>query len=243
MHRFFTDKDNISSNFILLQGSDVSHIRKVLRLKVGDQIEVLDGEGSLYLVNLTDISINSIKGEILSSEQINTESRLMIHLGQSLIKGGGFDIILKKSVELGVNFISPLITERTVVKSGSDKKFSRWKKIIEESSKQCGRSSIPEISNKITGLDIFCQKTKNSDLKLIFWEMEKNMGLSDINPKVIPRSTSLLIGPEGGFTVEEVEIARSYGFLSLGLGPRTFRAETAPLVVLSLLQWKWGDIK
>ena len=243
MHRFFTDIDNISSNFILLQGSDVSHIRKVLRLKVGDQIEVLDGEGSLYLVNLTDISINSIKGEILSSEQINTESRLMIHLGQSLIKGGGFDIILKKSVELGVNFISPLITERTVVKSGSDKKFSRWKKIIEESSKQCGRSSIPKISNKITCLEMFLQETKNSDLKLIFWEMEKNMGLSDINPKVIPRSTSLLIGPEGGFTVEEVETARSYGFLSLGLGPRTFRSETAPLVVLSLLQWKWGDIK
>ena len=243
MHRFFTDKGNISSNFILLQGSDVSHIRKVLRLKVGDQIEVLDGEGSLYLVNLTDISINSIKGEILSSEQINTESRLMVHLGQSLIKGGGFDIILKKSVELGVNFISPLITERTVVKSGSDKKLSRWKKIIEESSKQCGRSSIPEISNKITDLDIFCQKTKNSDLKLIFWEIEKNKGLRDINPKIIPRSASVLIGPEGGFTAKEVEKARSYGFLSLGLGPRIFRAETAPLVVLSLLQGKWGDIK
>ena len=243
MHRFFTDKGNISSNFILLQGSDVSHIRKVLRLKVGDQIEVLDGKGSLYLVSLTDMNVKSIKGEILSSEKINTESKLMVHLGQSLIKGNGFDIILKKSVELGVHFISPLITERTVVKSGSDKKIPRWKKIIEESSKQCGRSSIPKISNKITGLDLFCQKTKNSDLKLIFWEMEKNKGLSDINPKAIPRSASVLIGPEGGFTKKEVETALSYGFVSLGLGPRIFRAETAPLVVLSLLQGKWGDIK
>ena len=243
MHRFFTEKENISDNFIVLQGSDVSHIRKVLRLKVGDQIEVLDGEGSLYLVNLADININSIKGEILSSEQINTESGLMIHLGQSLIKGNGFDIILRKSVELGVHSISPLITERTVVKSDSDKKVPRWKRIIEESTKQCGRSSIPEISNKITGLDIFCQRTKNSDLKLIFWEIEKNKGLRDINPKTTPRSTSVLIGPEGGFTVKEVETARRYGFISLGLGPRIFRAETAPLVVLSLLQGKWGDIK
>ena len=243
MHRFFTEKENISSNFIVLQGSDVSHIRKVLRLKVGDQIEVLDGEGSLYLVNLADININTIKGEILSSEQVNTESRLMIHLGQSLIKGNGFDIVLRKSVELGVHSISPLITERTVVKSDSDKKFPRWKRIIEESSKQCGRSFIPKISNKITGLEIFCQKTKNSDLKLIFWEMEKKRGLRDINPKTIPSSASVLIGPEGGFTVKEVETAHNYGFLSLGLGPRIFRAETAPLVILSLLQGKWGDIK
>ena len=243
MHRFFTDKEKILSNFVLLEGSNVSHIRKVLRLKVGDQIEVLDGEGSLYLVTLTDINIKSIKGEILSSEKINTESRLIIHLGQSLIKGNGFDVILRKAVELGVHAISPLITERTVVKNDSDKKFSRWKKIIKESSKQCGRSSIPKLSDKINGLEMFCQKTKNLDLKLIFWEMEKNKGFSDINPKKIPRSASVLIGPEGGFTVKEVETARSYGFLSLGLGPRIFRAETAPLVVLSLLQGKWGDIK
>ena len=243
MHRFFAEKEDISKKFIALHGSDVSHIRNVLRLKVGDQVEVLDGEGSLYLVTLADINTKSIKGEILSSEKINTESILMVYLGQSLIKGNGFDIILKKSVELGINSISPLITERTVVKSDSDKKFPRWKRIIEESSKQCGRSSIPKISNKITGLDIYCQKTKHSDLKLIFWEMEKNKGFSDINPKKIPRSASVLIGPEGGFTVKEVEIARSYGFFTVGLGPRIFRAETAPLVVLSLLQGKWGDIK
>ena len=134
MHRFFAEKKNISKSFIVLQGSDVSHIRNVLRLKVGDQVEVLDGEGSLYLVNLADINTNSIKGEILSSEKINTESQLMIHLGQSLIKGNGFDIILRKAVELGVHSISPLITERTVVKSDSNKKFPRWEKIIEESS-------------------------------------------------------------------------------------------------------------
>ena len=98
---FFAEKEDISKKFIILQGSDVSHIRNVLRLKVGDQVEVLDGDGSLYLVNLADINTKSIKGEILSSEKINTESPLKIHLGQSLIKGNGFDVVLKKSVELG----------------------------------------------------------------------------------------------------------------------------------------------
>lgn len=242
MHRFFADKKNFSNNFVVLQGSDVSHIRTVLRLQSGDRVEVLDGEGSLYLVELIDLNSKSIKGEILSSETIDTESPLKIHLGQSIIKGSGFDVILRKSVELGVHSISPLVTERTVAKNDSDKKIVRWKKIAEESSKQCGRSSIPEISESISSLETFCQQASDSDLKLIFWEMENSNGLKDINPETAPRSVNVLIGPEGGFTKEEIEMARSFGFQSLGLGPRIFRAETAPLVVLTLLQSKWGDI-
>ncbi len=243
MHRFFVDKKSILNNSIVIQGSDATHIRTVLRLQVGDEIQVLDGEGSLYQVRLINVKNKSIKGEIFSSEKVDTESPLKIHLGQSLIKGNKFDVVLRKSVELGVQFITPLLTDRTVVKGDSDKKIPRWKKIAEESSKQCGRSSIPHISEKMTKLDTYCQQAKGSDLKLMFWELEKEKGLKDINPRVVPRSVSILIGPEGGFTMEEVETARSYGFQTLGLGPRIFRAETAPLVILSLLQSKWGDIK
>ena len=227
---------------MVLEGSDVIHIRTVLRLTVGDEIEVLDGEGSLYLVRLSESKNKLIKCEILSSEKIEAESPLKIYLGQSIIKGSGFDVILRKAVELGVYSISPLLTERTVTKSNSDKKIIRWKKIVEESSKQCGRSLIPKVSNSIIRLKTFCQQASDSDLKLIFWEMENKKSLKDINPETAPSSASVLIGPEGGFTQEEVETARSYGFHSLGLGPRIFRAETAPLVVLSLLQAKWGDI-
>ena len=242
MHRFFANKSNFSNNLVVLEGSDVSHIRTVLRLTVGDEIEVLDGEGSLYLVRLSEFKNKLIKCEILSSEKIDAEPPLKIYLGQSIIKGNGFDVILRKAVELGVYSISPLLTERTVIKSNSDKKIIRWKKIVEESSKQCGRSLIPKISNNIIKLETFCQQASDSDLKLIFWEMENKKSLKDINPETVPSSATLLIGPEGGFTQEEVETARSYGFHSLGLGPRIFRAETAPLVVLSLLQAKWGDI-
>jgi len=242
MHRFFANKSNFLNNLIVLQGSDVSHIRTVLRLTVGDEIEVLDGEGSLYLVRLAELKNKLIKCEILSSKKNDTESPLKIHLGQSLVKGNGFDVILRKAVELGAHSISPLLTERSVIKSDSDKKIIRWKKIAEESSKQCGRSSIPKISNCIVKLETFCQQASDSDLKLIFWEMESKNRFRDINPETAPSSASVLIGPEGGFTQKEVETARSYGFHSLRLGPRIFRAETAPLVVLSLLQAKWGDI-
>ena len=243
MRRFFVGKNNILKDLIVIQGSDATHITTVLRLHAGDDIQVCDGEGLLYFVRLEEVKTRSVKGKIISSEKIDTESPLKIHLGQSLIKGNKFDIVLKKSVELGVQTITPLLTERTVLKGDNDKKIPRWKKIIEESSKQCGISSIPQISRTVTKLDAYCQQSKNSDLKLMFWEMEKDKGLKDIKPIDIPRSVDILIGPEGGFTLAEVETARSYGFQTLGLGPRIFRAETAPLVVLSLLQSRWGDIR
>ena len=242
MHRFFTGNENFSGDSVSLTGTDASHIRNVLRLKAGDNIQVLDGKGSLYVVQLTDVKAQLVKGEIISSEKVNTESSLKIHLGQSLIKGNKFDDVLRKSVELGVETITPLMTERTVVKSDSDKKITRWQKIAEESCKQCGRSSIPNVSKSVIKLDVFCQQRSEADLKLMFWELESENGLKDINPEKPPSSVSVLIGPEGGFTIEEVKTARSHGFQTVGLGPRILRAETAPLVVLSLLQSKWGDI-
>ena len=242
MHRFFAGNENFSGDSVILRGTDASHIRNVLRLKAGDNIQVLDGKGSLYLVQLTDVKAQLVKGEIISSEKVNTESPLKIHLGQSLIKGNKFDDVLRKSVELGVETITPLMTERTVVKSDSDKKIARWQKIVEESCKQCGRSSIPKVSKSVIKLDVFCQQRSEIDLKLMFWELENENGLKDINLEKPPYSVSVLIGPEGGFTIKEVKKVRSHGFQTVGLGPRILRAETAPLVVLSLLQSKWGDI-
>jgi 16S rRNA (uracil1498-N3)-methyltransferase len=242
MHRFFASDENFSRDSIFLTGTDATHICTVLRLQTGDKIQVLDGKGSLYVVQLADVKAKLVKGEIISSERANTESPLTIHLGQSLIKGNKFDVVLRKSVELGVETITPLMTERTVVKGDCNKKIARWQKIAEESCKQCGRSSIPKVSENIIKLDLFCEQGCKADLKLMFWELESENGLKDINPEKIPSSVSVLIGPEGGFTIEEVETARSHGFQTVSLGPRILRAETAPLVVLSLLQSKWGDM-
>jgi 16S rRNA (uracil1498-N3)-methyltransferase len=242
MHRFFASDESFSRDSVVLTGTDASHICTVLRLQTGDKIQVLDGKGSLYIVQLEDVKAKLVKGEILSSKKVNTESPLKIHLGQSLIKGKKFDVVLRKSVELGVKKITPLMTERTVVKNGGNKKIARWKKIVEESCKQCGRSSIPNVSESIIKLDVFCRQGSEADLKLMFWELESEKGFKDIKPEKTPSSMSVLIGPEGGFTIEEVETARSHGFQTVSLGPRILRAETAPLVVLSLLQSKWGDI-
>ena len=243
MHQFFIDKKDIEKGSIFIQGSDATHICTVLRLHSGDVIKVFDGKGMSYLIRLEDVKSKLVRGEVILSAKTDSESPLKIHLGQSLIKGKSFDVVLRKSVELGVQTITPLLTDRTILKGDNEKKISRWKKIVEESSKQCGISKIPQLSETVLKFDVYCQQAKDSGLKLMFWELEKEKGLKDINPIDTPNTVSVLIGPEGGFTIEEVEKARSYGFQTLGLGPRILRAETAPLVVLALLQSKWGDIR
>ena len=155
-------------------------------------------------------------------------------------------MILRKSVELGVRSITPLMTERCVVKTHRTevgKKIERWKKIALESSKQCGRTQIPQVAEGgIATLETFCHKIDHQDLKLVFWELEEKKTLKDIELDAQPRSVAVLIGPEGGFSQAEIENVREYGFQTVSLGPRILRAETAPVVALALLQSLWGDL-
>jgi 16S rRNA (uracil1498-N3)-methyltransferase len=242
-HKFFVNKEQIADNKVTLTGSDVSHIRTVLRLKAGDSIQVISDSDQWLTVRLIEVKAKEVHGEIIDSKTVNLESPLTVHLGQAMIKGNAFDVILRKSVELGVHSVTPLTTERCVVKTpeGSNK-IERWKKIVLESSKQCGRSKIPQVAEMAKSLDVFCRNNKDRDLKLIFWEQEPNTRLKDIRLNVTPRSVAILIGPEGGFSQAEIETVREYGFQSVSLGPRILRAETAPLVALSLLQSLWGDL-
>lgn len=107
---------------------------------------------------------------------------------------------------------------------------------------QSGRSQLPEVSPHIQSVEEFCRANQKADIKLMFWEEEEVCKLSDVNPKTPPRSLAFLSGPEGGFSVEEIEVAKQFGFQSITLGPRILRAETAPIVILSLLQNRWGDL-
>ena len=161
----------------------------------------------------------------------------------ALTKGNKFDATLRKSVELGACSITPLTTERCVVKTHQvGIKIERWKKIALESSKQCGRIQVPLVAERIETLKIFCRNSDDRDLKLVFWEMEGDISLKDLKLDRTPRSVAVLIGPEGGFSLAEIEKTREYGFQTVSLGPRILRAETAPVVALALLQSLWGDL-
>jgi len=245
MHRFFTQPENISGDKVVLRGTDVSHIRTVLRLTQGDRIQVLDGLGNRYFVQLTDVKAQEVHGRVESKEKYQTESPLAIQMGMALLKGNKFDPVLRKAVELGVHIVAPLRTDRCIVKvdrTDAKKKIARWQRIAEEAAKQSGRSHLPAVSPDILTIEGFCRENENAEIKLIFWEEEEAHRLADVSQQTSPCSVAFLTGPEGGFTESEIQTAHQYGFQPITLGPRVLRAETAPIVVLSLLQSRWGDL-
>ncbi len=246
MHRFFTTPEYISDEKVILRGSDVAHIRTVLRLKKGDRIQVLDGRGNCYTVILTNVGRDTIESSINSKDDANNcESPLKICLGQGMVKGTGFDSIVRKSVELGVDKVVPVRTNRCISKLSREdlpKKIDRWTRIAEEASKQCGRCKVPEIGPKPISVKEFCLLNQNCDLKLIFWEEEVTIRIKDLSDKRKFKSAAILIGPEGGFSAEEVENSKRYGFQSVSLGPRLLRTDTAPIAAISILQHYWGDL-
>ena len=242
-HKFFVSAEQIVDNRVTLTGSDVAHIRTVLRLKVGASIQVIGGLDKLLTVRLVDVKAKEIQGEVIVSEKFDVESPLAVHLGLALTKGNKFDATLRKSVELGACSLTPLTTERCVVKTHQvGIKTERWKKIALESSKQCGRTQVPLVAEGIETLETFCRNSDDQDLRLVFWEMEGDNSLKDLKLDRTPRSVAVLIGPEGGFSSAEIEKTREYGFQVVSLGPRILRAETAPIVALALLQSLWGDL-
>ena len=246
MHRFFTSPENIADEKVILRGSDVAHIRTVLRLKKGDRIQVLDGRGNCYTVILTSVGHDTIESSINSKDDANNcESPLSICLGQGMVKGTGFDSIVRKSVELGVDKVVPVSANRCISKLPREdlpKKIDRWTRIAEEASKQCGRCKVPEIGPKPISVKEFCLLNQNCDLKLIFWEEEVTIRIKDLSNKKKLNSAAILIGPEGGFSAKEVESSKKCGFQSVSLGPRLLRTETAPLAAISILQNYWGDL-
>jgi len=245
MHRFFVTPEGFSENTVTIKGSDVNHIRTVLRMKPGDRIEALDGEGFQYEVVLAEVGRDHVRGEILSKTATQTESPVKIQMGQALIKGNAFDLLVRKATELGVDSIVALKTERCVArltKASGPYRTERWQRIAEEASKQCGRSRVPEINSTVLSIEEYSRQASGCDLKLVFWEAEQNTRLQDITAPDSVASIAFLAGPEGGWAQQEIDFLIQQGFQSVTLGPRLLKADTASLVILSLLQHRWGDL-
>ncbi len=245
MRRFFVSPEGITEKTVTLKGSDVNHIRTVLRMKPGDCIGVVDGEGYQYEVRLTEVERQTVCGDILSKAVLDTESPVRIAMGQALIKGSAFDPLVRKAAELGVHSIAAVRTERCIARLAQDSernRTQRWQRIAEEASKQCARSRVPEIHPKVLSVEEFCRQFKDCELKLVFWEDEPKTRLRDVAPQGPVSSILFLAGPEGGLAKEEIEFLRQQAFQTVSLGPRLLKADSASLVILSLLQHRWGDL-
>jgi len=245
MHRFFVPSEGFFEKTVTIKGSDVNHIRTVLRMKPGDRIEVIDHQGFRYEIVLAEVERDFVQGEILSKIAMRTESPVNIRMGQALIKGNAFDLLVRKATELGVHSIVALKTERCVARLAKESqayRTQRWQRVAEEASKQCGRSRVPEIHSTVLSIEEFCQQSSDCDLKLVFWEGEQKSRLQDISAPDSVTSIAFLAGPEGGWAAEEIDFLKEQGFQTVTLGPRLLKADAVSLVILSLLQHRWGDL-
>lgn len=246
MPRFFVKSSNVFTDSINIIGEDVNHIRKVLRLGYGDNIIVTDGEGTDYLVEIMKMEESLVQTRIVESMKNTTEPPVEVTLFQGLPKSDKMDFIIQKGVELGLKRIVPVITERTVVKLASkkdeEKKCERWNRISMEAAKQCNRGVIPEVELPMKFQDAV-NAVNDYSLSLIPYEKETGSGLKDIlSNRITTKKISIFIGPEGGFTEEEIGKAVLSGVHPVTLGPRILRTETAGIAVLSILMYELGDV-
>ena len=225
---------------IVLDDDPAAHIGRVLRMTAGDKISLFNGDGHDYLAEISEASKKNVSVNIIEAQANPSESPLQLHLGQVISRGDRMDFTIQKSVELGVNTITPLFSERCGVKLSGErlaKKQQQWQKIVISACEQSGRSVVPEVRQAMT-LEQWCAEASDA-LKLNLHPRASHgiNGLQLENNKV-----RLLIGPEGGLSQEEIAMTEQQRFTDILLGPRVLRTETAALTVISALQLKFGDL-
>lgn len=238
--RIYQNKTLYTGDLVTLDEKATHHVLHVLRLKAGYSINLFDGKGNEFSSRIHEIHKRSVQVYIEQPVALIPDSTLKIHLGQGISKSGKMDIALQKAVELGVDEITPLMTEFSAVKSSDEhllKRFSHWQAIIINACEQCGRARLP-VLNSACSLSEWLHQSK-SDLSLVL-DPYSSDGFSAITSH--PSSIHLLIGPEGGLSEKEIHLCKTHQFKGVKLGPRILRTETATLAAMSILQSLWGDM-
>ena len=233
---FFIPREYIDGKTVSFPPEEVKHLSKVLRTKVGDAVWAVDGEGTAYRVQVTRVGRNQAEGEIVQTRRRLGEPVSQVTLAQAVLKGNRFNWLVEKTTEIGVCRIIPMLTEHTE-KEVSPQKLARWRRLAIAAMKQSGRSLIPDITRPIP-LRKVCSLGAGCRFRLIAEATSESHPLQI--QKTSRRSTTrskaiLMVGPEGGFTEAEIIMAREHGYLSVNLGPRRLRSETAGLILSSLV--------
>ncbi len=241
MHHFFVTPDQVRDGRIYIDGSDVNHIKNVLRMRNGETLKISDGNNKKYLCQIETMTSDEVCALIMEEQSQNTELPSRIVLFQGLPKGDKMELIVQKAVELGAYEIVPVATRRAVVKldaKKASKKVERWNSIAESGAKQSGRNVIPKVTDVMSFKEAVLY-AKKLDVVLIPYELAEGMPktreiISGIKPG---QSIGVFIGPEGGFEAEEVAFAMHEGAVPVTLGKRILRTETAGLTTLSVLMY------
>lgn len=238
MHRFFVPASRISGEEIEFAEDQRRQMLNVLRLRQGDLVAAFDGSGREFVAEINVLNGAHALGRIVEVRTPATEPDLDVTLVQSMPKGDKIEIILQKCTEIGVSSFLIMETERSVRRirpEDMEKNLIRWRAIVREAAEQSGRTRVPSVDGVISFQDALA-RVKNSGISFIAWENEKEMTLSSALPSLSgAKQVSYLIGPEGGFSAEEIAAARTEGIIPVSLGPRTLRTETAAIVVSALI--------
>lgn len=252
MHRFFVAPEALAVHPVVLSGEQAHQVRRVLRLRLGDRVTLLDGQGWACEAMLVALGEADAKFQIVRRWEVGGEPAAHITLHQAVLKGDRFGWALQKGTEVGVSAFVPIVCERNVVDDldAVEDKRERWERIIQEAAEQSGRARLPrllpaQLLTQAVHSSAKAAAAGPSSLRIIPWEGEQSRRLRDAlagcNLGQGAR-IELFVGPEGGFTDEEIDLAQRYGIQPVTLGPRILRAETAGVVAAALILYEARDI-
>ncbi|WP_152392134.1 RsmE family RNA methyltransferase [Paenibacillus guangzhouensis] len=251
MQRYFIAPEQFGEHSVMITGDDAHHISKVMRARVGEKFIVSDGVSQEALVEVTDIEVSGVTAVIVERIELTQEPQLQVTVAQSLPKGDKMETVIQKCTEIGAVRFIPYMSERTIVQYDAKKeakRVERWGKIAKEAAEQAHRNRVPEVESASTWKQML-GRLASYDLVLFCYEKEEGLQLRDVvQPFVADISRDravqvmVMVGPEGGFTVQEMEAAEAAGAKSVGLGRRILRTETAAMVALTCLFYESGEM-
>ena len=240
MARIFVSAQQLVGDRVTLDRAAAKHLVKVLRLQVGAEVCIFDGCGTEIEGRILRASTAGVELALGQRRRV-VSSSVAITLLQSVPRGDRMDFIVQKTTELGITRIVPVLSSRGMVKPPAGKS-QRWQAIAQEAARQSGRADVPEVAEPLA-LDVaLAGAGAAGGTRLVFWEEERALPLRQVLAQLEPTPITLLIGPEGGFSAQEVASARAQGFRVVGLGPRILRVETAALVAVALTQSAVGGL-
>ena len=247
--RFFAPPEafDLRSQRVSLAGDEARHLRDVLRLKQGDRVSVFDGVGNEYEAVVEKAMREVAVLEIVEPvKPLSSESPVSLTLALALLKGDKFDLVVQKATELGVRAIVPVLTRfadvRLVDPSDAAKRVTRWQRIALEAAKQSGRATLPIIKTPITVGSLLSETSDENALRVMFAERD-GQSMADLPPSGTSQMITILVGSEGGWAPEEIDLARQQGWRIVTLGGRIMRAETAAIALTALMQHNYGDLR
>jgi len=246
LRRFFVEKIIPTGGFLSITGKEARHIRNVLRMKKGEMLILMDREGQSFEATIGEVQYKEVKVTITKTIPPLPSSPVKISLAQALIKSHPMEYLIQKVTELGIHSIHPFYSERTVIQLKSahlKNKMDRWMEIMKSACKQCGRVTLPDLNTPLLFEEMIKDAPDTKTLKILLWEDEDKVDLKRLLTSMSPAPhVFVIVGPEGGFTLNEINLAKDAGFHIVSLGNRILRAETAAVSLLSIIQYEWGDL-